>query len=536
MMKSKSDNDLAVLIIGFGGFGHALAQGIKMTYTNVLHVSARSFLAKSVDEIAVDFSTVQCIMYCGKCLTQHSKKLASAMIISSRIRSSSLFAPSEFIDFSNPDPSSDRTEDVKGAAALAAELALANETNSSTSSPAPCCNIIWKVTGVSNLDVAGHEGRCNAIVYGSGTLQTGQIPTIRIPWITWNQANDPSLLREVYDRLMDRAEVDQWHDACALCLAIFSFTFGYAFTRYSELVNGGYGWTMVPLYISDKALCWAGLWMFLVSPFAGNLLALGATSKNWSVTSSVNDKIVFLISIPIAAFAVLLFIFPWIAWIIIRKIFFCGRGFGPGSKKSVIKQSLVDMISMKHQTGVIGFFLSFAHGFAGSIIATPAYKGKWFMENERFYGNNEASLACGMVALSILTAVMIRSLFGKDSWMKLRPMYSFAAPIGLWLATFHVVFMGYKGWNKLFDYSVKKGQPSITFVSSMFPICVLSVNLFLVVFGTKKASSNYIIWKHTCTNAAYLNFMKIQNSLKINKNGSDTTCVGTSLRISDLDV
>ena len=92
-------------------------------------------------------------MYCGRNLIKHTRKLASAMIISKRETKGSKGYdklspfPSEFIDFSNPDPASDRSGEIKGAVALADELASAGATSWK----------VWKVTGVSKFDVAGHE-------------------------------------------------------------------------------------------------------------------------------------------------------------------------------------------------------------------------------------------------------------------------------------------------------------------------------------------------------------------------------------------
>uniref|UniRef100_A0A7S0GH16 Uncharacterized protein n=1 Tax=Proboscia inermis TaxID=420281 RepID=A0A7S0GH16_9STRA len=114
-----------------------------------------------------------------------------------------------------------------------------------------------------------------------------------------------------------------------------------------------------------------------------------------------------------------------------------------------------------------------------------------------FFFVNEMSLMFGAVALSILCAVMLRSLFGKAFWVKLRPMYSFAALFGLWMATIHVVLMGYKGWDQLFKYETKEGQPFITWVSTMFPIAVLTVNILLSIFGTKKRVGSQTILKHS---------------------------------------
>jgi hypothetical protein len=53
----------------------------------------------------------------------------------------------------------------------------------------------------------------------------------------------------------------------------------------------------------------------------------------------------------------------------------------PGS--SIIKASLIDMVSLKHETGVVGFFWAFTHCMMGPIIADEAsiqgqlVPGKW---------------------------------------------------------------------------------------------------------------------------------------------------------------
>ena len=67
-----------------------------------------------------------------------------------------------------------------------------------------------------------------------------------------------------------------WHDGLLLSFALLFCTFVYAYCRYSEHLNGKYRDHMVPMYILDKAVCWTALWMMVVSPLAGNLLALRA--------------------------------------------------------------------------------------------------------------------------------------------------------------------------------------------------------------------------------------------------------------------
>jgi hypothetical protein len=65
-------------------------------------------------------------------------------------------------------------------------------------------------------------------------------------------------------------------------LAVFAFTAMYAIVRYDINVNGTEPHSNIPMYILDKAVCWTALWMMVVSPFAGNLLALGSVYQKWS--------------------------------------------------------------------------------------------------------------------------------------------------------------------------------------------------------------------------------------------------------------
>jgi hypothetical protein len=140
-----------------------------------------------------------------------------------------------------------------------------------------------------------------------------------------------------------------------------------------------------------------------------------------------------------------------------------------------------------------------------------AYKVNWFQENGRAYGNIEISMTLGVVGFTLITAVTIRLLFGSDYWMKLKPMYSLVSPLGIIMSALYVVLMGYKGWYiMLFDGQYKNGQPTITFMSSMFPlVVVLVVNLCLNIFGTQKRCGGQQIWKHSATNAAHARFKKV---------------------------
>jgi len=237
-------------------------------------------------------------------------------------------------------------------------------------------------------------------------------------------------------------------------------------------------------------------------------------------------------------FPTLEFLIPFFLWFVFRTFFFGwvgGRGINlyehqeanpvEGYKKhSFVRAMLIDMVSMKSETGCVGMFFSIAHTFMGFICADPAYKTKWFdKETGRLFWNYEVCLATGCWATAILLCVTLRSLFGKASWIRLKPMYAYATPIGMWLATAHVVFFGYGGWYKLFKYKYHNGQPSITFMSSMFPICVLLVNWMMACSGTKTrlVSGGMHLWKHSIVRIAREQF----NGLKKQYAGADTTAI-----------
>ena len=58
-------------------------------------------------------------------------------------------------------------------------------------------------------------------------------------------------------------------------------------------------------------------------------------------------------------------------------------------------------------------------------------------------------MASGVIAFTLVTLVTIRSLIGKGSWMKLKPLYAYVSPLAVSLATLHVVMMGYNYMVKL---------------------------------------------------------------------------------------
>ena len=123
-----------------------------LTKVNVVHVSARAFLLnQTVDEMADAIANSRYIMYCGSRLTQHSQRIAGAMIKARPLSTSEPLV--DFIDWSNPDPGVDHNDDLKGSVSLTHFLEEADDDSGTESQLWK----VWKATGVSNLDVAGRE-------------------------------------------------------------------------------------------------------------------------------------------------------------------------------------------------------------------------------------------------------------------------------------------------------------------------------------------------------------------------------------------
>ena len=164
-----------VLIIGTGEFGTALAQSTRLatissaaggsfssnvnktaSNVDVVSVSARAFLLNQKmddDEMAALIANSRYIMYCGSRLTQHSQGIAEAMIKAKTLSTKEPLV--DFIDWSNPDPGVDANDDLQGAVMLARFLRDADNDSGTEAQTWK----VWKATGVSNLDIAGHMVR-----------------------------------------------------------------------------------------------------------------------------------------------------------------------------------------------------------------------------------------------------------------------------------------------------------------------------------------------------------------------------------------
>ena len=65
-------------------------------------------------------------------------------------------------------------------------------------------------------------------------------------------------------------------------------------------------------------------------------------------------------------------------------------------------------------------------------------------------------------------------------------MHSFAAPLGLWMATIHVVLAENKECDHFFKYETREEHPFITWLSTIFSNTFFTVNILLSILETEK--------------------------------------------------
>ena len=397
----------------------------------------------------------------------------------------------------------------------------------------------------------------DGLVYSS---HPGHIPRIFISNLVLKSAGpNADLYEEARYRIQERSGIDCWYDGNILGLAIFAFTSTYAIVRYDKNFNGVEPHANIPMYLLDKSFAWTGLWMVVVSPFAGNLLTLCSVYQKWT-TVPLHQQLVTLICSLLMILPTVLFSVCWLLWIVTRNMHFSSRwpvsdmylsqsptsGY-PSTRPSVnwLKASLVDMVNLKGETGVVGFVYALVHSFLGVIVASAAYKTTWFVTEEqdsndggdgvgvgRMDWQYELSMTTGVLGTALLWAVATRSIMGKASWIRLKPMYAYVSPIAIWFSTIHVIAFGAIGWSTLFNPKYHNGQLSITFVSSMFPTCILLVHHAFSLFGTKKTCAGDQLWKHSIVNIATEQNNKIRrktrNIITAEDNTGDIDCSSSS--------
>lgn len=390
---------------------------------------------------------------------------------------------------------------------------------------------VWKINQVGTLEIAGTEGLSEAIVYGAGVSVAG-VPKLVIPNLNLvpapEGAND--LFAELNHRIMERAAIDRWYDGLILSFAMYLFTATYAIFRYHYKLNGSEPTAQIPMYLLDKAFAWTGLWMMVVSPFAGNLLALSNLWSQINVNLGVIDVCITVLATLIMVIPVLFFSITYVLWVFLRNMFFFRRGHvsmycnqdtfsedndesKPHSSRAYLKSTLIDMVSLKGETGCVGFAYALIHSFIGLVVCDVSYKGYWFNDvTGRLNWNMELCMATGCVSTVLLWVVSMRSIMGSASWIRLKPLYSYVSPAGMWFAVVHIIAFGAKGWTTLLNGDYHNGQMSITFVSSMYPACTLIVHHLFGIFETKKHVKNIHLWSHSLTSLATVHSLKLKEA------------------------
>ena len=98
--------------------------------------------------------------------------------------------------------------------------------------------------------------------------------------------------------------------------------------------------------------------------------------------------------------------------------------------------------------GLMGFSLAFMHAFFAACLLTPAYFGKYFLEDGRLNLEGELGMAVGVVALwalaipAITTLPMMPKALGGVRWKRTQRM----GYLCLILVVAHMIVLGLRGW------------------------------------------------------------------------------------------
>ena len=125
--------------------------------------------------------------------------------------------------------------------------------------------------------------------------------------------------------------------------------------------------------------------------------------------------------------------------------------------------------------GLVGFSLAFIHGFMAVCVLTPAYLGKYFLDNGQLNLEGGLGMAMGVFALWALSVPAITTLptvskaLGGIRWKRTQRM-------GYWCLTLvvaHLIALGLRGW--LAPTHWPAGLPPISMIGcvlAVFPVAV----------------------------------------------------------------
>ncbi len=136
----------------------------------------------------------------------------------------------------------------------------------------------------------------------------------------------------------------------------------------------------------------------------------------------------------------------------------------------------------------------------------------------------------------LLWVVAMRSIMGKASWIRLKPLYTYVSPIGIWFSTIHVLAFGAIDFYSAFNPQYYNGMPTISFLSTMFTAAVLVVHHVMALFRTKKICSGDLLWKHSIVNVASKEYNKIAaNVYKLESNFENLDSTVECISVDDFE-
>ena len=132
--------------------------------------------------------------------------------------------------------------------------------------------------------------------------------------------------------------------------------------------------------------------------------------------------------------------------------------------------------------GLMGFSLAFIHGFMAICLLTPAYFGKYFLENGRLNIEGGVGMTVGVIALwalsipAITTLPMMPKALGGIRWKRTQRMGYFC----LTMVMVHMIALGLRGWLTPSQWTA--GLPPISMIA-----CTIAAVPVFVRIGVNRA-------------------------------------------------
>lgn len=171
----------------------------------------------------------------------------------------------------------------------------------------------------------------------------------------------------------------------------------------------------------------------------------------------------------------------------LAAVFLIALSYLLGKFKSIGRDNPPKKLILIKTCGVIGFALASMHAFASLLLMNPIYYAKLYAADGRLNLTGELSLIFGVCALATLSIAAVASLplmyeaLGPQRWRR-------AQSAGYWtlaLACGHLIVMGYEGWMEpaLWPGSM----PPVSLVALTAAMATLLTKAVSVVFGPSTA-------------------------------------------------